>query len=116
MSEEVTDEYLEKLRRTIMKRRTFSFVNDRDLAPLFTYLRQYKAILLSDEEYLQARDANELIEYTKKEIDKRTGKSSVQENRSVSEDSWAETELAEYVYFFLAGRVKFDWKDILGIF
>jgi hypothetical protein len=62
---------MEQLRAEVMKRHTLSFVEDSQLPPLCDYLRELKARHIEAERYLEARDANELLEYCKVEIQHR---------------------------------------------
>jgi hypothetical protein len=67
---------MEQLRSQVLERRTFAFVEDSKLQGLYDYLRTLKARHMEAERYLDARDANELLEYCRGEIQYRTNQTS----------------------------------------
>jgi hypothetical protein len=67
---------MEQLRTQVLERRTFAFVEDSKLQGLYDYLRTLKARHLEAERYLEARDANELLEYCRAELQYRTNQTS----------------------------------------
>jgi hypothetical protein len=64
---------LEQLRHEVMERRSLSFLSDSQLESLHGHVRKLKARHLEAEEYLEARDASELMEYCRTEIQFRRG-------------------------------------------
>jgi hypothetical protein len=73
MDDNSSDADSEQLRREVMERRSLSFLSDAQLESLHGYVRRLKAAHLDKEEYLDARDASELMEYCRWEIQFRRG-------------------------------------------
>ena len=87
-----------QLYQEVIKKRSLIIVEDNQLLPLLDYCLDYKQQCLEDEKYLLARDANELAESIKEELQYREEDQSSSQTVATEESTETTKKISEYVF------------------
>ena len=87
---------LERLRKQVLERRSVSFVPTEKLLPLHDYCRGLKAEYMEAEQYLDARDATEVMEACKTELGARDVQTAREEREKNPKDHETRRSLQEW--------------------
>lgn len=90
---------MEQLYQEVIKKRSLIIVEENQLLPLLDYCLEYKQQCLEEERYLAARDANELAESIKKELQYRQ-EDQDGEQSTTSEVSTETTKKYQSMFFY----------------
>ncbi|OHS96432.1 hypothetical protein TRFO_37413 [Tritrichomonas foetus] len=119
-SMQYSDSEMADLHQQVLKKRSLGFVEEDQLLPLYNYLGNLKMQYLEEEKYLEARDANELMENCKEEIQFRNEDKNDEQNRDSSENSTAGRKKSEYLSnkrkIFLFFRIHLEFQKIFLFF
>lgn len=86
-----------RLYQEVLKKRSLIIVEEDQLKPLLEYCLDYKQQCLEEEKYLLARDANELAESIKEEMQYRKEDQSANQSSTADESTETTKKISEYV-------------------
>lgn len=89
-----------QLYQEVLKKRSLIIVEEDQLSPLLDYCIEYKQKCLEEEKYLAARDANELAESIKEELQYRQEEQADDQSAPNEESTETTKKISEYVFLY----------------
>lgn len=108
---------MEKVRQDVIAKKTLDIVEPDQLQDFYDYLVQYKEKCLQSEQYLDARDANNLMNAVKAEINKhnppKTDEQQVKSQGSTIVGGKIAKFVIIFIIFFIGARININHSNFI---